>query len=403
MLELESVEGTSMSRRFLDALLGEETLMQPQASNIEEIQNIRDSVYLTTMQFGDEAFRLVIDTGSSDTWLAGSNFQCISMLTKAATSASSCRLARTYNVTKTYKKVPNLHFNISYADGEFLNGDMGQETIGFGGIVVPEQEFGLVNLAAWNGDSVSSGLTGLAFPSVTRAYPGTIASADKKGGNVPYDPIFTNMWKRKLVAPYFSVALNRAGERAGVIALGGLPSGDIKYETDFAKAPMQHLMIQQPSTAGNAQDYQLYVVETDGWEVTSPGGTRAEDVAKSKTKVVLDTGTTLSYLPANIANAINRSFDPPAQTNPQGGNIMVRCNAKAPKVAVRIGGKQVWFDPKDIIMNLGRTGSTNMCMSGVQATKSAVQPSILGGTLMKNVVTVFDIGAGEMRFANRIR
>ena len=97
---------------------------------------------------------------------------------------------------------------------------MGTEDVTFGGILVPDQEFGLINYAAWNGDSVSSGLTGLAFPSVTRAYPGTNPKTDKKGGNVPYDPLFTSMWKKKLVPPHFSVALNRAGEKPGVIALG---------------------------------------------------------------------------------------------------------------------------------------------------------------------------------------
>jgi len=356
------------------------------------------------MTFGNEHFKLVIDTGSADTWLVGSGFRCISMLTKQPTSAASCRFAKSYNQTSTFKRVGNQHFNISYADGEFLNGPMGRETVKFGGITVPDQEFGLINLAAWNGDSVSSGLTGLAYPSVTRAYPGTDPKSDRRGGNVPYDPIFTSMWKKKLVAPHFSVALNRAGESAGTIALGGLPpqGGQMKYETTFAKAPMQHLSIQRPGAKASA-DYQLYVVQTDGWDIFAPNGQKASEVANTKSKVVLDTGTTLSYLPSAITAAINSRFDPPAKLNPLTRQWVVKCNAKAPKVAMRIGGKDVRFDGRDIVMNLGRPNSGGDCMAGIQENRSPLSPNILGGVFLKNVVAVFDIGAGEMRFANRIR
>ncbi|KAF2668485.1 acid protease [Microthyrium microscopicum] len=401
VLQLEPVSGTPLSQKYLQ-LIEDDRIYKDEkepAKNAEVIQNIRDTVYLTTMKFGPEEFKLVIDTGSADTWLVQTGFKCISMLTRQSVASATCRFSRTYNNTKTFKAVANQHFNISYADGEFLNGEMGREDVTFGGITVPNQEFGLINYAAWNGDTISSGLTGLAFPSVTRAYPGADAKGDKRGGNVPYDPIFTSMWKKKLISPYFSIALNRASEGPGAVALGGLPGGSIKFEDKWAKAPMQHLMMALPG-AKTPADYQLYVVETEGWSITSPAGVSAPAVNSTKVKVVLDTGTTLSYLPPAVANAINAAFDPPASQDLLMRQFIVNCNAKAPKVAMKLGGQMVWFDGEDLKL---RTGAGNTCMSGIQASRSALQPSILGGVFLKNVVAVFDIGAAEMRFANRIR
>jgi hypothetical protein len=392
VMELEAVEGEAPSHRYFNMLLGEQDVAQG-GGNTEQIQNIRDSIYLTTMKIGGETFKLVIDTGSSDTWVAKTGFQCVSVRTKQNTPNASCRIARTYNATQTYSVVANQHFNISYADGEYLNGEMAKDSVQFGGITVKNQQFGLVTLAAWNGDSISSGLTGFGYPSVTRAFAGTGAKGDRKGANVPYDPVFTSMWKQKLVAPYFSVALNRANEPAGQIALGGLPSGNIKYQNNWAKVPMQHLFV----GAKQSKDYQLYVVESAGWDITSPKGVIATSVANTKAKVVLDTGTTLSYLPPAIASAINKAYDPPATQ--VGGQWTVKCNAKTPKVAMKLGGKNLWFDGKDMILK----ASPTICLSGIQGTKSALAPSILGGVFLKNVVAVFDIGAAEIRLANRVR
>jgi len=41
-----------------------------------------------------------------------------------------------------------------------------------------------------------------------------------------------------------------------------------------------------------------------------------------------------------------------------------------------------------------------LCQSGVNNGRN-YPPYVIGGTFMKNVVTVFDIGASEMRFAAR--
>jgi hypothetical protein len=69
----------------------------------------------------------------------------------------------TYNVTDTFKRIPDENFNITYGDGESLTGIVGYEDITLARIKV-RQEVPLVNYAAWEGDGTTSGLIGLAYP-----------------------------------------------------------------------------------------------------------------------------------------------------------------------------------------------------------------------------------------------
>jgi hypothetical protein len=123
------------------------------------------SVFLASVIVGGQDFRVVIDTGSSDPWLAVTDFVCVEPTTNEIIEEFYCRFGPLYDSTasSTYEEYPDRSMNLSYADGETLNGLMGRESFTMGGITVPEQEFGMVNYAAWYGDDYSSGLIGFAY------------------------------------------------------------------------------------------------------------------------------------------------------------------------------------------------------------------------------------------------
>jgi hypothetical protein len=127
------------------------------------------SVFLAPVTVGGKEFKVVIDTGSSDPWLAVTDFQCVDPQTNDFIDQEYCRFGPLYNSTNstTYKKYPDRSMNLSYAGGETLNGLMGRESFEMGGLTVPEQEFGMVDYAAWFGDGVSSGLIGFAYKQVS--------------------------------------------------------------------------------------------------------------------------------------------------------------------------------------------------------------------------------------------
>lgn len=121
--------------------------------------------FATTVSFGTETFESIVDTGSSDTWLVETGFKCVNVSNSAPLPESACDFGPTYNVSDTFKQIPNENFNITYGDGEFLTGIMGYEEVTLAGLKV-KQEVALVNYAAWEGDGTTSGLIGLAYPAL---------------------------------------------------------------------------------------------------------------------------------------------------------------------------------------------------------------------------------------------
>jgi hypothetical protein len=407
-MAISSVEGTSPSKKVIDMLINGDSstkvvLKQDQRSGEVPIQNVGDAVYLTTVKFGGETFTAVLDTGSADTWLVGEGFTCSRL---GARNPAQCKFGNTYKKSPSFVEVTQQTFSTKYADGETLAGIIGRETVTLGGITVKNQTVAVVNNANWHGDGKSSGLIGMAFPSVTRAHDTSNPTAKKI---VKYNPIFFTMYKAGLIKPTFSLTLNRAEEGPGVLALGGLPKS-IKFENRWARAPMEYLSI-MPTLGGIAKEYTLYAVKAGGFTVNG------EKVASSP-NVVIDSGTTLSYLPSTVVNALAEGFDPPARSGGggifgfgsgvQAGMMTIPCDAKPPKFAIVINGTSLNIDARELIHVIARNALTNasvLCTLSVAPAGGvgAGGLSILGGPFLRSVLAVFDVGAAEMRFANRIR
>ena len=350
---------------------------------------------MTEIEVGGETFTVVIDTGSSDTWLAETGYTCV----KGAQAA--CELGATYNKTATFQPVANENFAISYSDGEFLTGSYGTEKVTVAGITVKNQQIAVVNTADWNGDGVSSGVLGLSFPANTKAYSGNNVGADTTANQVDYNPFFTSAYTEGNVAPLFCLALSRE-ENGGMLSIGGLPP--VPYVPIFASTPFQVLTATGTGSAGNP-DYTFYTITTNGFEYK--GAQSNWNLGSwltyfgypndpTQVQVIIDTGTTVNYLPASIADEVNALFEPPATYNSGLGYYTVPCDAKAPEFGIRIGPEIFYINPADNIIRLSQT----ICITGVQVTGQGGN-SILGHVFLKNVLAVFDVGASEMRFAAR--
>ncbi len=105
----------------------------------------------------------------------------------------------------------------------------------------------------------------------------------------------------------------------------------------------------------------------------------------------------MNYFPTSVANAVNAAFEPAATFNSDEGVYTVSCTAKAPTLAITIGGTAFAINALDLIQDAG-SGS---CISGVTdgGDSDTADLFILGDTFQKNVVTVFDVGATELQFA----
>ncbi|KEQ68890.1 acid protease, partial [Aureobasidium namibiae CBS 147.97] len=364
------------------------------------------SVFLVPLNAGGETFYVVIDTGSSDTWLVNSEFTCVDPSDSEVIDEAECAFGPSYSVTATAEQIDNRNFNISYADGERLNGQMITEDLTFAGITVENQTMGLVTYAGWYGDGASSGLVGLAYASLTNQYGGTNPSADIAGLNIPYDPLLTNMFKENLTAPLFSITLDRDVSRSaqsagGIVAVGGIPN--IPHGTFWSSSNIT--IIGMDATTGQPE-YQFYAISVDGWAVSSKqnadfdvkmtGNSRKTPLLGAPTRnVIVDSGTSLIYAPSAVAAGLAAAFNPAAAVSSSTGLYHVACNVTAPLFGVVVSSKVFYVNPLDLIIDTG----LGFCVMGVQDNNGGL--TIVGDVFMRNVLTVFDVGAAQVRFSAR--
>lgn len=266
---------------------------------------------------------LIVDTGSSDTWAIRHDFSCIDY-TGEILPQDMCGFGPADpNPVSRYDPItPPQHMYVSYADGEQITGPMGYSDITVGNITVQKQQACLANTTYWFGNNFTSGLLGLAYPSITNAYVGSAIGSDPNDpkNRVEYSPFFTSMITQGLVAaPLFSMAIDRNAS-TGVLAWGGIPAAVsgldtsrsvtldlivvsvcvIEYKSSLKKyiliPPLPLRVCVQASLvdrAVTAYEYSFYTVIVDGWQFGQTTNT-------VKQPYIIDSGTTLCYLPPGI-------------------------------------------------------------------------------------------------------
>lgn len=207
----------------------------------------------------------------------------------------------------------------------------------------------------------------------------------------PYDPLFTSMFKAKLIPHnYFSLIIERSvSGPAGYLSFGGVP--DIAFTQNFTATP-----IIITSITGYPQGTDFYTINIDALELN---GNPVAASGGSALEYIIDSGTTLNYIPSSAAKAINAAYSPPATYSDEQGAYVVACNATAPAVSVNIAGTAFRINPLDMVMKQ----TDGICISAWNdgGSSSSQDVYILGEVFMKNVVSLFDVGAASMQFAGR--
>ncbi|KAF7318537.1 Acid protease [Mycena chlorophos] len=361
-----------------------------------------DFEYLVPIEVDGQPFVVIVDTGSSDTWVVEKNFQCLN-LTGSVQQPTSCKFGSGgFDTThsKTFAPYPDSQFYVAYGDGEYLSGTAGKATIGVGGLNVTKQVFGLANKTAWEGDGINSGLLGLAYPTLT-----SVSSASH-GDQLEYDPFFFNAVKQGIISEtYFSLALNRgttAGKSStsldphlGYLTFGGLPPVATVPDTSTT-VPLQAFTAggREPisGTSPTPKAYFYYTVDIQSYFF--PNSSRIAG-GTSSNKTIIDSGTTLNMLPSPVAQAYNGLW-----AKWRSGSWYVPCSAVAPPFVVQLGGKNYTIDARDLVVPV----EDGECVSGIQdGGDEDVDGNmfILGDVFLHNVVAQFDIGKNRMTFAQR--
>ena len=163
----------------------------------------------------------------------------------------------------------------------------------------------------------------------------------------------------------------------------------------------------ESQTANPSQAYTFYAITNNGlayersneakWSHPKFSSPLEPPSNASHIQVIIDSGTNLIYLPAGIANVVNALFDPPAVFDESIGAYVVNCLAKVPEFGVEIGEQTFFVNGKDLLQDIGLPNG--FCATGIS--DAGYGTSVLGTVFLKNVLAIFDVGAGEMRFAAR--
>jgi len=342
--------------------------------------------FLTNIKFGSQTFKVVVDTGSSDTWLIGAGYICLdSQGNKVPENRCDFAKAYAYKQDATLSQNPTEageNFELSYGDGEYLTGFLATDEVTLAGVSF-QTEVGVCTQGYWNGDGQSSGLVGLAFPVLTSAYYGTNPSEDGPANKASYNPIMYQLFETNGYTPaMFSMALSRDNAGTGYggsLTIGGVP--DLSDPRVNAKANYAYANFEvTPSISQTYYSYYTITVDT----VTFGSGSKKQSDSK-KRLYVIDSGTSLIYLPSKLAKAYNSLWSRPATFHPKTGEYYVPCDATVPPFSVTISGKIFTINTKDLLQSNG----DGTCLSTILDVLDG-NTLLLGDVFLKNVLAVFD-------------
>ena len=287
-------------------------------------------------------------------------------------------------------------FQIHYQDESSVTGDYINETVAIGKTEIRNLTMGIATRT-----SRPVGIMGIGY------------SADESIAEVNQDAIYPNIVQQMkdqglIGSTSYSLWLNDLGmlpfsllcqssklsfpeSLTGSILFGGVDTA--KYTGPLIALPIQK---------GSKGTYQDITVALSSFSLTDASGKKAYSQSSLALPVILDSGTTNTYLPSRIANDLFGGAG--VIDDPQLGPIVPCKLASSPaKFTFSFGGNNgpaidVGFDQfvTPIVLPDGsvpefRDGSGDICTFGIMSSGTADEPILLGDTFLRSAYVVYDL------------
>jgi len=364
------VVGLDIQRRHVADPTEHDQLRRRQSTVQQTLDNL-ETLYFANASLGTppQNFRFHIDTGSSDLWANAANSRL------CRTGGNRCGISGTYssNDSSTYQYV-NSVFNISYADGSGASGDYATDTFRFGSQTVQNLQFGIGYVS-----QSPEGILGIGY-----------AINEVQVGLAGLDP-YPNL-PQKLVndgtikSNAYSLWLNDLDASTGSILFGGVDTE--KYHGELQTLP---ILPEQGSI------YAEFVIEMTGMALISPGGRNQSLFSNQNVPVLLDSGTSLTYLPNTVANAIFQEFN--TQYESSLGAAQVDCNAANQQGSLdfNFSGVHISVPYNELVITSQIIRGRALCILGIAPLLNGV--AILGDTFLRSAYVVYDLDNNEISLA----
>jgi flagellar capping protein FliD len=290
------------------------------------------TLYFANVTLGTPAqkLRLAIDTGSSDIW---SNTATSQLCTQYLRQCSSSGLYNA-NSSSSYAYA-NSAFYIKYADESYAQGDYAQDTLTLGGTIISSVTFGI----GYRSTS-AQGILGIGYP----ANEASVSTLGKTYANLPQ----VMVTQKRINSPAYSLWLNDLNANSGSILFGAVDTA--KYSGNLQTVPI----IKEQGA------YREFVIALTGVAVSGQSVLSSSDAIA----VLLDSGSSLSYLPTVYAQAIFTIFSATYSTT--NGAATVNCNLmnNAATVEFTFSGIKISVPMNELVIVDGVRQGKQTCILG---------------------------------------
>lgn len=277
-------------------------------------------------------------------------------------------------------------FSVDYAQGS-ITGEYAKEKINLLGpeskLTIDEQTFGLADSAhdiiSQDEEYTSNGILGLAFPALT-ANSDTIEA---------YTPFVFNLVEQKLISqPVFSISLNDRDGWNSKLTLGGVDHDD--YSGDLHYLPV----VKNVNKKTTELDYTYWSVQLESIQLNDT------DKIEVNQSVMLDTGTTLSYLTKDMVDHIISSVTQQGdqvEFDRQSELYMVDCALKSSKKSVDLvfKGARLSLAIKELII----PADDDKCSFSITYNFDKENSLVFGDSILRSAYFVFDMEKKQVGIA----
>lgn len=328
------------------------------------------TLYFANVSLGTpgQSLRLHIDTGSSDLWTNAPDSKL------CQNNQAPCSDSGTYDssASSTYKLVSS-DFNISYVDGSGALGNYATDTLSIGGQQLKGLQFGIGLRSA-----SPEGILGIGYTSnevqvnrnAKQAYP-----------NVPQYMADNGLTKSNA----YSLWLDDLEANTGSILFGGI-------DTDEFHGTLGTLPVQQAFGA-----FTQFVITLSGISSTVNGKTQtfSQDLP---TPVLLDSGSSVTYLPNDLINALYGAWNVQYDNQQQLAVVDCKLANSQDTIDFTFTSPKISVPASELVIPAGtdQLGNT-VCIFGINPAHG--NTPVLGDTFLRSAYVVYDLGNNEISLA----
>jgi len=323
------------------------------------LTTVHDLLYIANISVGGHSYPVQLDTGSADLWIKGPTFPLP-------------------NTTQTSTTV-NMTYGIGWAYGNISNA-----AVDFAGLSIPSQAYLDVSQASNPALSYGAdGILGLSFTSLSTIDALVNRTGASSGRSLLYNLFAQNPQEPNFIAFSLQSTSNPGDDVQGIFSIG-------ETEPQYAAVMNSTALPTWPPSYPMRWNILLDTVLVGGSAV--PVSSDVVGAPGGKAVVMLDSGTSYTYAPEDVCNAIYGGIEG-AQYDSSLGQWTVPCSAEV-DIALQFGGNVYPIDPLDVTPT--SLSDPNTCVGSFIPQAVSVGAGdfdwLIGDNVLRSVYAIYDFG-----------